>query len=158
MAFSIMEDCIGCGACARGCPVEAIAGEKGKVHAIRPERCIECGACGRVCPKAAVRDDHHRTVARIPKAEWPKPVFDLSRCISCAACESQCPTSAIAMSAGKPGGLEAWPRLAEAGRCVSCGYCAFYCPMSCIRLEGPARLSAGRPAATVAAAAAEKGA
>ena len=139
MSMSIGEACIGCGACVRACPVAAIAGERKARHRVDPARCIECGACGRVCPSAAVSDGEGRTVARLmPRTAWRKPSFDLARCISCGACAQKCPAACIELSEGRPGGLEAWPRLAGPEKCVSCGWCEFYCPMDCIELRGPA--------------------
>jgi len=53
--FSISEECIGCGACIKVCPVDAITGEKKKLHAINREKCTRCGACRQVCPVDAVK-------------------------------------------------------------------------------------------------------
>lgn len=44
------EKCVGCLLCLKNCPVEAISGERKKVHVINQELCIKCGACFDVCP------------------------------------------------------------------------------------------------------------
>ncbi|OWZ83277.1 NADH-ubiquinone oxidoreductase-F iron-sulfur binding region domain-containing protein [Natranaerobius trueperi] len=50
----VPDNCIGCTACARVCPVDAISGEKKQPHEIDPDKCIGCGECLKKCKFEAV--------------------------------------------------------------------------------------------------------
>ncbi|MBZ0263773.1 NAD(P)H-dependent oxidoreductase subunit E [bacterium] len=52
--YHINKDCTGCLVCKRQCPVEAISGEKKKLHIIDQDICTTCGICMEVCNFDAV--------------------------------------------------------------------------------------------------------
>ncbi len=52
--FILEEHCVGCMACARNCPVNAISGEKKMPHTIDQSICIKCGVCFEKCKFNAI--------------------------------------------------------------------------------------------------------
>ena len=54
ITYNITDKCIGCTACSRLCPVNAIEGSLKHKHTINNEICIKCGACFENCKFNAV--------------------------------------------------------------------------------------------------------
>ena len=54
ISFNITDDCRGCTACARKCPVGAISGNKKEKHFINQDVCIRCGRCEENCKFDAI--------------------------------------------------------------------------------------------------------
>ena len=52
--FILADKCIGCTACSRVCPTNAISGEVKKPHTIDDQKCIKCGACMEKCKFGAI--------------------------------------------------------------------------------------------------------
>ncbi|MEG0152381.1 MAG: NADH-quinone oxidoreductase subunit NuoF [Cellulosilyticaceae bacterium] len=54
LQYVITDKCIGCTACSRVCPVDAISGTVKQKHSIDVAKCIKCGACLDKCRFAAI--------------------------------------------------------------------------------------------------------
>ncbi len=54
ITFKINDKCTGCMACIKPCPVNAITGERKKLHTIDQELCTQCGACYSICQFEAI--------------------------------------------------------------------------------------------------------
>ena len=54
LSYVINAQCVGCGACKRICPVNAVEGSRKELHKILPEKCIRCGQCYEVCKFNAI--------------------------------------------------------------------------------------------------------
>jgi NADP-reducing hydrogenase subunit HndC len=67
--------CAACTLCYRNCPVDAIEGERGKIHVIDQEKCIKCGTCFEVCPPA------FRAVQKLSGEPVPPPIPEEQRWI-----------------------------------------------------------------------------
>jgi NADH-quinone oxidoreductase subunit F len=54
ITFTINEECTGCLACLKVCPVDAISGKKDELHVIDQDKCDQCGSCYEVCTYNAI--------------------------------------------------------------------------------------------------------
>ncbi len=133
----ITGKCIGCTACAKLCPVSAIAGEKGAQHVVNTRRCVACGVCGRICPQGAIVNRAGDTLEKQPRAAWPKPVIDETLCSACGICVNLCTADALRIQPPKArGDIAVAAELFEPKKCVGCSICAANCPLGAIGMTG----------------------
>ena len=99
LAYSIIETCIGCTACKKKCPVEAITGLRNQLHIIDAELCIDCGACGAVCPPEAILDEFGDLARTFPRRELPLAKVTEENCIGsgCELCINICHFEALTL-------------------------------------------------------------
>lgn len=46
--------CVGCGACMKECPLQAISISKGIKAEVNFDKCVGCGKCSKVCPASTI--------------------------------------------------------------------------------------------------------
>jgi len=134
MYHVIEENCIGCGACKKVCPVNAISGEKKEIHIIDGKLCINCSSCGRVCPKNAIKE-HGLVISKLKKDQWIKPHIDRDKCYACENCIAACPVGALSMAGENLPLTENYAVLSSPDLCVSCEWCFDNCQFDAIKME-----------------------
>src|SRR5439155_16401669 len=81
MSYKILETCIGCTACTKRCPTDAITGARNGMHIIDPALCIDCGACGVVCPVECIADAFGDIGKGFPRRDGRKAIVIEDKCI-----------------------------------------------------------------------------
>ena len=97
MSYEIVETCIGCTACVKACPTNAISGERGEMHLIHEDICVDCGLCGYVCPPEAILDFNSNVATRFKRRQDGDriAIVNTDRCTACDFCFDVCPYHAI---------------------------------------------------------------
>lgn len=136
MAHFITDTCIGCTACVRVCPTDAISGERKELHVIDPDLCIDCGACENACPVECIENAHGVKLPRIAKrADWPKPVVSEELCTGCHFCVDVCPFDCLELTGPQMMGIA---ELVKPMQCVACYQCEEVCAKGAIQVLPPA--------------------
>lgn len=141
----ITETCIGCTACLKVCPVDAITGESKIIHVINPDICIDCGACAFVCPVECIENQYGVVKPRISRrTDWPKPVIDEDFCTGCNFCVDICPFSCLELTGDEFNGVA---QFVDPRSCVGCKLCESVCAKGAIVVLPPVESPAGDRAA-----------
>ena len=139
MSYAIVETCIGCTACVKKCPTEAITGVRNELHIIDRRKCIDCGACGAVCPPESILDDFGDVCRTFPRRELPLAKVVEANCIGsgCELCISICPFDALSLQDAPNSHDFFGIATVEEKRCTGCRLCEQSCGWSAIYIDPP---------------------
>lgn len=131
------DNCRGCTACARACPVGAINGEPKSVHEIDQDECIRCGACFDTCKFSAIYQGDI-TPAPAKAAAPKKPAAAAAAGAGAAAAAGAAKKAAAPKKKAAPKAVEHdplnrdFPLRIDPNACKGCTACARNCPEQCI--------------------------
>jgi len=119
--------CLGCGDCAKECPMDAISICNGIAH-VDTDVCIGCGVCVKKCPKGIIslipRNSKQVVVCSNTEKGATARKNCKNACIACKKCETNCPSDAIKV-------VNNLARI-DYDKCTKCGLCIENCPVKCI--------------------------
>jgi ferredoxin len=132
VTFSINQDCTGCTACVKRCPVDAIKGRRKGQHDIDPDLCIDCGACAPVCSDNAIFDTQGNRIMFKKKKAWPFAFVDEINCVGCEKCVDECPFDALHIVGHPVNASFHGIVLVDDKKCTGCRICEWACPYDAI--------------------------
>jgi formate hydrogenlyase subunit 6/NADH:ubiquinone oxidoreductase subunit I len=132
VSFVINEDCTGCTACVKRCPVDAIKGRRKGQHDIDPDLCIDCGACAPVCSDNAIFDNNGTRIMFKKKKAWPFAFVDEINCVGCEKCVDECPFDSLKIVGHPVDASFHGICINDEKKCTGCRICEWACPYDAI--------------------------